>query len=200
MPEKVHPVRPRLHPSASRARYSVVLSDSILDIDTAEPIQFIDLTDYINQHLVENEVERGTVTVFSRHTTAAIKINEAEELLLEDFKLMLRELCPAGRGYNHNDMIRRKPPIALDERPNAHSHLMHLLLSTSETIPVIDGRLALGTWQRVFMVELDGPRERQVMIRCEAYHPDEKAEAVELHAVDSGHRHNGAVYHRARTK
>ena len=76
--------------------------------------------------------------------------------------------------------------------PNAHSHLMHLLLSTSETIPVIDGRLALGTWQRVFMVELDGPRERQVMIRCESYHPNEMAEAVELHAVDGGVGRNGS--------
>jgi hypothetical protein len=77
---------------------------------------------------------------------------------------------------------------------------MHLLLSTSETIPVIDGRLALGTWQRVFMVELDGPRERQVMIRCEAYHTHEKAEAVELHAVDGGNGRNGATQHRAQLK
>jgi len=179
-----------------------VLFDSILEIGTAEPIQFIDLTDYINDHLRVNAVESGTVTVFSRHTTAAIKINEAEELLLEDFKEMLRELCPTGRGYNHNDMSRRKPPIAPDERPNAHSHLMHLLLSTSETIPVIDGWLALGTWQRVFMVELDGPRDRQVMIRCEAYQPHEKGEAVELHAVDGGNANgrSGAAQHRARLK
>jgi secondary thiamine-phosphate synthase enzyme len=198
MPEKafqrVRSFIPRHHP-----RHSVELSDSILDIATVEPIQFIDLTDRINEHLRENEVESGTVTVFSRHTTAAIKINEAEELLLEDFKQMLRELCPSQRGYNHNDMSRRKPPIALDERPNAHSHLMHLLLSTSETIPVSDGRLALGTWQRVFMVELDGPRERQVMIRCEAYHPHEEPEAVELHAVD-GNGRNGAAHHRAQLK
>jgi len=202
MPEKFNSARATFRTSASRSRHSVVLSDSILDIDTAEPIQFIDLTDYINEHLRVNAVESGTVTVFSRHTTAAIKINEAEELLLEDFKAMLRELCPSERGYNHNDMSRRKPPIAPDERPNAHSHLMHLLLSTSETIPVIDGRLALGTWQRVFMVELDGPRERQVMIRCEAYQPHEKAEAVELHAVDGGNGNgrNAATQHRAHVK
>jgi secondary thiamine-phosphate synthase enzyme len=202
MPEKVHPATPRFRTKVSRSRHSVVLSDSTLDIETTEPIQFIDLTDYVNEHLTVNDVESGTVTVFSRHTTAAIKINEAEELLLEDFKQMLRELCPSERGYNHNDMSRRKPPIALDERPNAHSHLMHLLLSTSETIPVVDGRLALGTWQRVFMVELDGPRERQVMIRCEAYHPHEKAETVELRAVEAvnGNGHSGAPYHRAQIK
>ncbi len=200
MQEKISSARTTFRTRASRGRHSVVLSDSILDIGTAEPIQFIDLTDHINEHLRVNAVESGTVTVFSRHTTAAIKINEAEELLLDDFKRLLLELCPSGRGYHHNDMSRRKPPIAPDERPNAHSHLMHLLLSTSETIPVIDGRLALGTWQRVFMVELDGPRERQVMIRCEAYQPNEIAEAVELRAVDGGGVRNGAAHHRARLK
>lgn len=183
MREKIYSAPTKSHNGTSRSRHSVALSDSILDIATVEPIQFIDLTDCINQHLAINTVETGTVTVFSRHTTAAIKINEAEELLIEDFKTMLRELCPPGRGYNHNDMRRRKPPVPPDERPNAHSHLMHLLLSSSETIPVIDGRLALGTWQRVFLVELDGPRARQVMIRCEAYYPHEKQEPVKLHAV-----------------
>ncbi|MGH7923561.1 MAG: secondary thiamine-phosphate synthase enzyme YjbQ [Candidatus Binatus sp.] len=200
MPEKINLARTTFRTRASRSRHSVVLSDSILDLGTDEPIQFIDLTDYINEHLRANAVESGTVTVFSRHTTAAIKINEAEELLLEDFKKMLRELCPSERGYNHNDMSRRKPPIAIDERPNAHSHLMHLLLSTSETIPVIDGRLALGTWQRVFLVELEGPRERQVMIRCEAYHPHEEAAVVELHALDGGNVRNGGAQHRAHRK
>ena len=185
-------------PDLNHARHSVVLSETILNVSTAEPIQFIDLTDRINQHLAEHAVENGTVTVFSRHTTAAIKINEAEDLLIEDFKNMLRELCPSGRIYNHNDMSRRQPPIAPDERPNAHSHLMHLLLSTSETIPVIDGRLALGTWQRIFMVELDGARHRQVMIRCESYQPHEKAETVELRAVDGGIGRN--AHHRAHLK
>jgi len=200
MPEKANSASTTFRMSTSRSRHSVVISDSMLEIGTTEPIQFVDLTDFINEHLKVNEVESGSVTVFSRHTTAAIKINEAEELLLEDFKQMLRELCPSERGYNHNDMSRRKPPIAPDERPNAHSHLMHLLLSTSETIPVIDGRLALGTWQRVFMVELDGPRQRQVVIRCEAYHPHEKAETVELHAVDGGNGRNGAAHRRAHLK
>ena len=202
MPEPTYPVRPKLRTGTSRSRHSIVLSDSILEIASVEPIQFIDLTDLIDEHLRVNAVESGTVTVFSRHTTAAIKINEAEELLLEDFKNMLRELCPSERRYNHNDMSRRKPPIAVDERPNAHSHLMHLLLSTSETIPVIDGRLALGTWQRVFMVELDGPRPRQVMIRCEAYHPHATSETVELHALTraNGNGRNGSAHHRLHAK
>ena len=170
-----------------------MLSEALIKICTLEPIEFVDLTDEINAHLAAIDIEHGEVTVFSRHTTAAIKINEAEELLLEDFKHFLRRLCPPEQGYNHNDMSRRKPPIAPDERPNAHSHCMHLLLSTSETIPVADSRLALGTWQRVFLVELDGPRERQVVLRCANYVRQEPAELIEAVAANgfSGRVRNG---------
>ncbi|MGH7950178.1 MAG: secondary thiamine-phosphate synthase enzyme YjbQ [Candidatus Binataceae bacterium] len=160
-----------VRPGRLRSRHTVLLSDAILSIGTVEPIQFVDLTDRINQFLASQRIEHGEATVFSRHTTAAIKINEAEELLLEDFRNLLSRLCPQHDGYNHNDMSRRKPPIAPDERPNGHSHCMHLLLSTSETIPVIDARLALGTWQRVFLVELDGPRRREVFLRCASFAP-----------------------------
>jgi secondary thiamine-phosphate synthase enzyme len=160
------------HPTLASSQ-SVAVSDILFNITTVEPIEFVDLTDSINEHLGCENIRDGAVTVFSRHTTAAIKINEAEELLLEDFKHFLRRICPVEHGYNHNDMSRRKPPIAIDERPNAHSHLMQLLLPTSETIPVVDTRLALGTWQRVFMIELDGPRSREVLVRCHSYvaHP-----------------------------
>jgi secondary thiamine-phosphate synthase enzyme len=150
----------------------------MLRVSTEEPIEFVDLTDHINQYLRRQNIENGAVTVFSRHTTAAIKINEAEELLIEDFKHFLHRLVPADHRYHHNDMSRRKPPIAPDERPNAHSHCMHLLLSTSETIPVIDSQLALGTWQRVFMIELDGPRSREVVVRCHSYTTHERSLAL----------------------
>jgi secondary thiamine-phosphate synthase enzyme len=167
---------------------SVNVSDILFNFATIEPIEFIDLTDHINEHLRHENIRDGAVTVFSRHTTAAIKINEAEELLLEDFKHFLRRLCPLEHSYNHNDMNRRKPPIAVDERPNAHSHLMHLLLSTSETIPVSNFSLALGTWQRVFMIELDGPRSREVMVRCHAYALRELPIAIEAQGDDDRKR------------
>ena len=176
------------HPALATVR-SVTVSDILFNIATIEPIEFVDLTDHINEHLRRANIRDGSVTVFSRHTTAAIKINEAEELLLEDFKHFLRGLCPSERPYNHNDMDRRKPPIAIDERANAHSHLMHLLLSTSETVPVVDSRLALGAWQRVFMVELDGPRPREVLVRCEAYVPHDVSMVEAKH--DAARKRNG---------
>jgi secondary thiamine-phosphate synthase enzyme len=173
MHETDFPTRLNLRPITLPSRHSVHLSEAMLEVVTRQPIEFIDLTGLINSHLKAHGIEHGQVTVFSRHTTAAIKINEAEELLLEDFKQFLRRLCPPERDYHHNDMARRKPPIAPDERPNGHSHCMHLLLSTSETIPISGSRLALGTWQRVFLVELDGPRRREVVLRCANYRPDE---------------------------
>jgi secondary thiamine-phosphate synthase enzyme len=162
---------------------SLSISDILFGIATKEPIEFVDLTDRINQYLRDANIRDGAVTVFSRHTTAAIKINEAEELLLEDFKHFLRRLCPVEHTYNH------------DERPNGHSHLMHLLLSTSETIPVSDFHLALGTWQRVFMIELDGPRTREVLVRCHSYAPLESSMSVrtEQSADSIGGEHPDAI-------
>jgi secondary thiamine-phosphate synthase enzyme len=180
-----HLMRSLVSRPALAALQSVTVCDILFNIATVEPIEFIDLTDHINQHLRGEGIRTGSVMVFSRHTTAAIKINEAEELLLEDFKHFLRGLCPSEGAYNHNDMRRRKPPIAIDERANAHSHLMHLLLSTSETIPVVDSRLALGTWQRVFMVELDGPRSREVLVRCQAYVPPDVSTIGATHDAPS---------------
>ncbi|GEM_PF-247041 len=149
--------------------YSTEVFDVVFRVRTHQPLEFIDLTDHLNACLLEYRIEAGQVVVFSMHTTAAIKINEAEELLLEDFKCMLQRLCPPDGNYLHNDLPRRKPPIAPDEHANGHSHCMHLLMPTSETIFVSDGRLELGTWQRVFLVELDGPRVRQVKARFVSY-------------------------------
>ena len=146
-------------------------SGEVIQVRTSQAIEFVDLTSHIEKHVRAHRLEQGSVTLFSRHTTAGIKINEAEDLLLQDFEIMLRRLCPIDQHYHHNDLSRRKPPISPDERANGHSHCMHLLLTTSETIPVIDSKLALGTWQRVFLVELDGPRTRELILQCQNYLP-----------------------------
>jgi secondary thiamine-phosphate synthase enzyme len=158
-----------MQPGLRHGPYSTEVFEAVITVRTHQHLEFIDLTDHINACLFKHRVQTGEVVVFSLHTTAAIKINEAEELLLEDFKRLLLKLCPPNSDYEHNDLRRRKPPIAPDERANGHSHCMHLLLPSSETIPVSDGRLALGTWQRIFLVELDGPRQRQVSLRLISY-------------------------------
>ncbi len=83
--------------------------------------------------------------------------------LLEDLKTYFEKLAPATAKYLHNDLhLRDVPP---DEPENAHSHLIAMTLNNSETIPLIDGQLALGKWQSVLFFELDGSRRREILIQ-----------------------------------
>jgi secondary thiamine-phosphate synthase enzyme len=135
-----------------------------LEIETTAAPGFHDITDDVLAIVADSRVSFGQVTVFSCHTTAAIRINENEPLLLRDMARVLRELAPSNAYYEHNDFGRRTVNMNPDECANGHAHCQHLLLSTSETIPVIDGRPTLGTYQRVFLIELDHPRVRQVLV------------------------------------
>ena len=105
------------------------------------------------------------VVVFSKHTTAAVVIQENEPLLLEDFKGLLEKIASSDASYQHNDFDVRTVHMHEDECPNGHSHCQHLVLGSSETIPLVEGKMTLGEWQRVFMVELDGEKAEQVGYR-----------------------------------
>ena len=110
-------------------------------------------------------VRDGLVSIYSIHTTCAIKINENEPLLINDMESFLKRIAPDDIYYAHNDFSIRTVHMTEDEEPNGHSHCAHLLLSTSETIPVVNGDLILGTYQSVFLVELDPrSRNREVII------------------------------------
>jgi secondary thiamine-phosphate synthase enzyme len=67
--------------------------------------------------------------------------------------------------YQHNDLSRRTGDVAPDECANGHAHCQHLLIGASENIPVAEGRLDLGRWQRIFLLELDRPRDRQLVVQ-----------------------------------
>lgn len=151
---------PRL---VSTAAPSPIVHSEPLRYATEGPSQFVDITGDVKRIVERSGVHDGQVHVFSNHTTAAIRINENEPLLLEDFQRLLEKLVPDG-GYQHDDMSRRVgvPP---DEPVNGHAHGRHLLLSSSETVPVTGGRLGLGTWQRMFLVELCSPRAREVTVQ-----------------------------------
>ncbi|MGB7445342.1 MAG: secondary thiamine-phosphate synthase enzyme YjbQ [Coleofasciculaceae cyanobacterium] len=134
-----------------------------IELETKPEISINNITPKIVKLLEETKIKNGQVLVFSRHTTTALAINEYEERLLEDIKVYLRKLAPASDKYLHNDLhLRDVPP---DEPINAHSHLMAITLSTSEVIPIAEGKLALGTWQSVLLLDLDGPRTRTVFVQ-----------------------------------
>jgi secondary thiamine-phosphate synthase enzyme len=139
------------------------IKNEILEIQTEQGICIRNITPQIVKILEATAFKTGQVLVFSRHTTTALAINENEERLLEDIKRHLGKLAPESEKYLHNDLhLRDVPP---DEPMNAHSHLMAMMLSTSEVIPVVDGQLALGTWQSVLFFDLDGPRKRTVSVQ-----------------------------------
>ena len=137
--------------------------NELIELETESGIDIYNITPKIQALIDVNSVISGRAIVFSRHTTTALAINEYEERLLEDVKVHLRKLAPETGKYLHNDLHLRNVPE--DEPENAHSHLMAMMLSTSEIIPVVDGKLALGTWQSVLFFELDGPRKRTVLVQ-----------------------------------
>ena len=126
---------------------------------TSKPIEIIDITAEGSEAVTASGLDTGQVTVISQHTTAFININEKEDRLLEDMETFLKRFAPKDGNYQHN----HNP---LDGRDNAHSHLIGLLMNTSETIPFSKGKLLLGQWQSLFFVELDGPRkERNILLQ-----------------------------------
>jgi len=125
-----------------------------LTFASGTPIEFIDFTEAVRAWVRASEIRDGLLTVTSPHTTARVTRNEREPALQQDMLRFLERLAPAGASYGHD-----LAPV--DDRLNAHSHLLGLLLPASETIPVSDGELLLGGWQALFLVELDGPRPRR---------------------------------------
>ena len=137
--------------------------NKLIELETDKGIGIYNITPQIEKLLHLTSVRNGQVLVFSRHTTTALAINENEERLLEDVKIHLEKLAPASGSYLHNYLHLRDVPD--DEPINAHSHLMAMMLSTSEVIPIVDGKLALGTWQSILFFELDGSRKRSVSVQ-----------------------------------
>ncbi len=133
------------------------------NIRTEKGPQFIDITDRVEDAARESGVDNGFAVVFSRHTTAAIRINENEPALLGDMERMLEGIAPSCAEYKHNEFAHALSTNG--ERPNGHSHCQHLLLGASEAVPIVDGRLVVGRWQRIFLIELDHGRDREVVVQ-----------------------------------
>ena len=149
--------------SRTDAPSSRVICEAI-EFETTTAPEFIDITNDVISIVEASGIQFGQVAIISQHTTAAIKINEHEPLLLRDLARTLRNFAPPNSYYEHNDFTRRTVNMNPDECANGHAHVQHLFLGTSETIPIVDGRITLGAWQRVFLIELDHPRLRRVLV------------------------------------
>ena len=127
-----------------------------IKIDSSSNFQIIDITSDIitvlNDIKKEKKFNEGIVSIFTKHSTSAIRVNENEKGLLNDFEKVLKDLIKENDNYRH-DFIDN----------NAASHIKAFLLGSSETIPISEGRLNLGTWQSIFFIELDGPRRSRTI-------------------------------------
>ncbi|MEM2849497.1 MAG: secondary thiamine-phosphate synthase enzyme YjbQ [Candidatus Bathyarchaeia archaeon] len=123
-----------------------------MKFNTTGEVDFIDITDKVADIVRRSGVRNGLAHIFAPHATALITLNEYTPDLLKDFKDLLERLAPKKGVYDH--------PV------NAHSHLRSMLINPSRTVPIVDGRLFLGTWQSIIFIEADThPRNRTVVVQ-----------------------------------
>jgi len=142
----------------------------ILKIKTKKFFDVIDITEKVQNFLKKIKARTGLLNIFTKHTTVSIKINENEKGFHADLEQILSQnIANKYRSYFHNDLHIRDPQtfcsIAAKECLNGHSHIMQMFLgSASETVPVQDGGMMLGNWQKILMFELDHSKEREIIL------------------------------------
>ena len=126
----------------------------LVEVKTGKRVEVLDITDRVRDAVRKAGNKDGIAVVYTLHTTTAIAINEAEPGLMDDIVSTLSKLIPAGAGYKHD---------RVDD--NADAHIRAVILGNSVVVPVENGELMLGTWQRILFIELDGPRTRRVLVK-----------------------------------
>jgi secondary thiamine-phosphate synthase enzyme len=115
-------------------------------------MEFVDITDRVQETVAKSKIRNGLVHVFAPHATGIIILTENDNDLLSDIKAFLEEITPRRKAYSHPS--------------NAHSHLRSMLLPPDKTLPIIDGRVGFGTWQSLLFVETDVyPRNRTIIMQ-----------------------------------
>jgi len=119
---------------------------------TKGEIDFVDLSEKVQEEVSASGVRNGIVHVFAPHATGILVLTENDDSLLEDIKFFLEEIVPKNAGYRHPS--------------NAYAHLRSMLLPPDKTLPIVNGQVTFGTWQSLFFVETDVyPRKRTVIIQ-----------------------------------
>ncbi len=125
----------------------------MVQVNTPDHAVMVDVTDLIARKIQESGVKSGLCVVYIPHTTAGITVNEgADPAVMEDFLGALERLIPWKSGYRHSE-------------GNAAAHIKAMLVGGSVHIIIENGRLILGTWERIFLCEFDGPRTRKIRIK-----------------------------------
>lgn len=127
-----------------------------LHVKTKKRIDFLHITDDVQKAIDESSIKEGIVLVNPMHITASIYINDNESGLIHDFGEWLKKLAPMDvEKYQHN----------LTGEDNAYAHLWRTIMGRETTIAITNGRLDLGTWERIFYAEFDGQRDKRILIK-----------------------------------
>ena len=128
-----------------------------LQLSTEGDADIVDITDGVQRVVATAGTGQGQATAFVRGSTAAITTMEFEPGGVHDLRALLDRLIPAEGDYEHN---------RLNHDTNSHAHQRASIVGSSETVPVIEGRLALGTWQQLVLIDFDDrPRRRTVVVQ-----------------------------------
>jgi secondary thiamine-phosphate synthase enzyme len=123
-------------------------------VHTQSRVTLLDITPCIEEGVNKSGIKQGICLIYLPHSTAAIVVNEHESGLMQDILVEVEKLFPSGIDWLHD---------RVDD--NARAHLASIMLGQSRTFPIVDGHLVRGQWQNIFLLELDGPRSRRVVIQ-----------------------------------
>lgn len=129
------------------------IKNHIIKFETSSPFEYVDITDEIGKVITEEGIDEGVVILHEVHTTGALVVQEGDETIHEDTHEILEELVSTNRNYRHG----------YEGSINAAAHIRNQILGSTVSIPIMKGRLALGTWQRIFFIEMFRPCHRKVV-------------------------------------
>lgn len=123
-------------------------------VNTESRVNLVDITSDVEESIGESGVKQGICLVYLPHSTAAIVVNEHEDGLMHDMLAQVEKLFPRDAGWLHD---------RVDD--NAYAHLASAIIGSSRAFPIREGQLMRGRWQNIFLLELDGPRSRRIVIQ-----------------------------------
>ena len=141
------------------------ITNHVIKLTTSATLDFIDVTDRIKKIVKEKGIKEGMINIQSMHTTMAVIIQEGEPLLIGDLKKTLEKVAPRTMKYMHDNFEIRTVNMNPNEPINGHSHCKAIFLTPGVFLNIVKSKLQLGKWQRIFAVELDNARPREISLQ-----------------------------------
>jgi secondary thiamine-phosphate synthase enzyme len=148
------------HPEIETREGNYKIASTTFIVRTNERVDLRNITSQIAEFVEQSPVRDGIVHISSLHTTAGLMMNEVQGALLSDMANLFEQIIPSAVYYKHND-----PLLSDCDRKNADAHLRAVVVGHSISIPILDGKLKLGTWQNVLLTEFDGPNNRKIHLQ-----------------------------------